>query len=107
MMLAVVDARTFGINLFIIIGAVVLLSLAFVLVLLVWTGVRAGIWRRRQVRAEREQRLGKLDGSGQRRPPADRGLCDRCGRLFDEVYHLPDGSRRCPRCYALTVEESP
>ena len=94
--------RMFGLNMYLIIGAVLLLAFLLVFALFGITALRALLWRRRQRRAEREQEALGRDADGRPLPPAGRGLCDRCGRVYDLVYYCPSGARRCPRCYAVS-----
>lgn len=104
-MLGWVDIRTFGLNLHLIIGVVVVGLLAIVLGLVAWTLLRLAAWKA-QVRLVQEQaaRAG-LREDGQAYPPADRGLCDVCARAFEKVYHLPSGQRMCEDCYRRMVHE--
>ena len=103
--MAFVDPRTFGINLYIIIGAVLLLALLFVVIIFGWTALKTGIWQLGRSRAARRETRRKLQPDGQPYPPAAQGLCDRCRRSCDLVYHLPAGERRCPACYERLLEE--
>ncbi len=105
MPLMVVDPKTLGINLYIIIGAVLLGAFLLIVVIAVWTGIKAGFWQLGRRRAAEAERRRKLQPDGRPYPPAARGLCDRCGRTFEKVYHLPTGERRCPPCYEPTLKE--
>ena len=104
-MLMQVDPRTLGLNLWLIIAAVIVLGIAFVLLIAAWTGVKVGIWQLRRKRADRQNYHRKYQPDGQPYPPAGRGLCDNCGQIYEQVYHLPSGGRRCPRCYAQFMKE--
>jgi hypothetical protein len=73
---------------------------AVVLVVALWTAIKVLIWRSRRRSEEERQIRGKLRPDGQPYPPGAPGLCQRCGRAFDVVYHLPSGERLCPGCYA-------
>jgi hypothetical protein len=95
---AQVDPQTFGLNLWLIIGAVVLAGGVFLSVLLTITALRAGIWQIRRRRAQRRWR--RPAGS-----PTARGLCDECGRVHEHVAHLPTGARLCPACCRRRLEK--
>jgi hypothetical protein len=96
----VVDPTTLGRNLYLIIGAVLLLLILLSVVIAVWTGVNVAFWRRAQKRSAAEDKRRRIGPDGRPYPPAARGLCDRCHRVDETVYHLPSGERRCPACYA-------
>lgn len=102
-----VDPVTFAINLHLVIGAVLLLTVLLIAVIGIWTGIKIGLWRRDRKRAAQAEQRRKFQPDGQPYPPAGRGLCDGCGRMFDKVYHLPTGERRCPLCYERTLKEHP
>ena len=90
--------QMFGLNMYLIIGAVLLLGVLLVLTLVGVTVLRAWLWHRSQRRSQRDYTRTAPDGRPQL--PTGRGLCDRCGRVYDAVYYLPSGARRCPTCYA-------
>jgi hypothetical protein len=97
-LLAQVDPKTFGLNLWLIIGAVILAGGLFLAALLTVTALRAGIWQIRRRRAQRRWR--RPDG-----PPTARGLCDECGLVHERVAHLPTGARLCPACCRRRLEK--
>ena len=77
----------------------VVLAVGLVVLVAAVVGLRAWLFRRRQRAAEEVARRARLGPDGQNLPPAAPGFCDLCGRPFDRVYHLPDGTRRCPDCH--------
>jgi hypothetical protein len=97
--------RMFALNLHLIIGALLLSGVLFVLILIVWTAARAGFWELRRRRAAEQEQRRQRGPDGYAYPPAGRGLCDRCNQTHEMVYYLPSGARRCPACYAETLEE--
>jgi hypothetical protein len=99
----VADLKTFGLNIYVLIGALILLAVLAVLIVAAWTLLKILIWRARQRQAEADQRRDKLRPDGQPYPPAAPGVCGRCQRAFDQVYHLPSGERLCPDCYAREI----
>ncbi len=101
-----VDPKTFGQNLYLIIGAVLLLIVLLCVVISIWTGVNVAFWRRARKQAEAQEQRRKFGPDGQPYPPVARGMCDRCHRVYEAVYHLPSGERRCPACYD-TEPQSP
>lgn len=100
-----VDPRTFGLNMYLIIGAVIALVILVVVAIALSTGANIFFWQRSRARAEQQDRRRKLRPDGQPYPPAARGLCDRCQRVYETVYHLPSGQRRCPACYEEMLRE--
>jgi hypothetical protein len=93
------QVRMFGLNLYLIIGAVLLLLFLGILLLVTWTALRMGTWRMRQRHAAERELRRRLGTDGRPLPPADRGLCHRCQQVHETVYHLPGGERLCPECY--------
>lgn len=107
MLLALVDRVTLAINLALIIGAVILAVVVLLLIVAGWTGINIVSWNRRRRQGEIEYRARRVRPDGTPYPPAGRGLCDGCQQVHDPVYHLPDGQRFCPECYAMFPKESP
>lgn len=64
-----------------------------------WMFVKLLSQRRTRRRDEAQRRRDKFGHDGEPLPPAAPGLCDRCGRPFGKVYHLPSGRRLCPDDY--------
>lgn len=98
-----VDPATLGLNLHIIIGAVLCLSVAIVLLIAIATGVNYLLWKRRRDAAEAAERRRRIGPDGRMLPPASRGLCQACARASDAVHHLPDGRRLCRVCLDAAV----
>ena len=97
--LAVVDARTFGLNIHFIIGLLFVGTVLIVLALVTWTVLRALIAHRRMVRSEEQARRARLGLDPNLPPPTERGLCDSCGYASNKVYCLPSDRRLCETCY--------
>lgn len=97
--MALVDPKTLGLNLWLIIGALLLSVFVIILIIAAWTGVNIGIWQYRRKAAERDKHRRTHRPDGRPYPPAMRGLCQRCQRVHESVYHLPSGERLCPGCY--------
>jgi len=106
MLLAPVDPQTLGVNLALLIGAVLLAAFVLIAVIAVWTGAKIGFWHLRRDHAARKESSRKYRPNGGPCPPSAPGICGACGRPHDQVYHLPSGQRRCPACYAQQLKES-
>ena len=94
-----VDLKTFGANIYLLIGLLICLGAMLVLIVAAWTLLKIAVWRSSRKRAEEQERRQKLRPDGQPYPPAAPGICQRCALVFDVVYHLPSGERLCARCY--------
>ena len=101
-----VDTHTFGLNVFFIIGLLVVGSVAIVLAVVGWTVLRTFLWRRSAHRAEVQARQGRRGEDGRVHPPTERGLCDACALVFNKVYHLASGQRLCESCYRQMVQQT-
>ncbi len=91
----------FGANIYLLIGLLVVGGLLVLVVVSIWTGLKIVWWRRQRRKADGEERRGRIAPDGRPYPPAGRGVCGRCARASETVYHLPGGERLCPACYAL------
>ena len=80
-------------------GGVIDVIFVVVLALAVGTAVKLLLWHVRRRRAARAALRERYRPDGSPYPPADEGICDRCGRAFDKVYYMPAGGRLCPDCY--------
>ncbi len=98
-MLVQVDPRTLGLNLALIIGAVVLLALGFALTIAIWTGARVLIAIIQQRRAKEQYLRETFRSDGRPYPPYTEGVCQECGRGDSKIYHPDSGERLCPVCY--------
>lgn len=97
--------EVFRLNMYILGGAIAFVLIAGAVILAVWVTIRSLLWRREMRRAARQARQARLGPDGKPYPPSASGLCDRCGRAFDRVYHLPGGGRRCQGCYEMDHPE--
>ncbi|KPK83964.1 MAG: hypothetical protein AMJ81_06885 [Phycisphaerae bacterium SM23_33] len=93
------DPLTFGANLWLIIGGLVLAVFVLLALLGLWVLAKILVWRGRRWHAERQARGRKYGPDGKPLPPSAAGLCDRCERAFEMVYYMPSGGRLCPSCY--------
>jgi len=93
------NLKMFGMNIYLLIALLIAAVIVLAIVLAAWTSLNIGMWQRQKRKAEQEERLRKLRPDGQPYPPAARGICDRCSRGLEKVYHLPSGRRLCPDCY--------
>jgi hypothetical protein len=93
----------FGANIYLLIGLLLAGGLLVLIVVAIWTGVKVVWWREQRRRADAAELRRKLGPNGRPYPPASRGVCGRCARASDTVYHLAAGERLCAGCYALSV----
>ncbi len=98
-MLAQVDLRTFGQNLFLIIGGLVLLSVLLVLAYFAWIGLNMLIFYVGKWRAEREHARQTRRADGELYPPMIEGICEVCKRGGHKIYFPEAGEAMCPLCY--------
>jgi hypothetical protein len=96
--------QTFGLNIHLLIGILLVLSFGAILVIAVWTGVKIWLFRKRQDAAERDVQRRKIGRDGRALPPRGAGLCENCQKAGD-VFHLPDGRRLCESCYELSTAQ--
>ena len=99
------DPVMFGGNIYLLIGLLIALAALVLIVVTLWTSIKLLLWRIAQRRAEDEHRCRKLRPDGTPRVPTARGICDRCGRSFPKVHHLPSGEKLCPKDYAATENQ--
>ena len=99
MVILQVDPATLGLNLFLLIGAAVLLGGVSLVALAGWTGLRAWIWHVRQRRSQQRYRRRTFRADGQIYPSVSQGVCQECGRSSRKIYHPLTGERLCPVCY--------
>lgn len=90
--------QMFGLNIHLLIGILLVLSIGAFLVIAVWTGVKVWLFRKQQETAEREGQRRKIGRDGRALPPRAAGFCEKCQKP-GEVFHLPDGRRLCVTCY--------
>ncbi len=86
-------------NLCLLAGILVVLTVAIVLVIATWTGLKVGIWEFRRKRAERNEQRRKQLPDDLSSLQIGTGLCDHCCTPSSEVYHLPSGERCCRPCF--------
>ena len=98
-MLMQVDPQTFALNLMLILGALILLSIIFVLFVAMWTGINALIWFIQRHRKQKEFLRQTRRADGQRYPAFTEGVCEGCGRGDRKIYYPPRGKALCPTCY--------
>jgi hypothetical protein len=89
----------FSQNIYLLIGILFFVALAFVALVLSWSGARIAIFRLRQRKSDREVHAARFHEDGAPIPPRGEGLCNRCGRAGFEIYCLPANGRLCESCY--------
>ena len=98
-MLAQVDPMTFGKNLFLLIGGLILLALLLFLLFAAWTGLNMLIFYVGKRRAEREHFRQTRRADGELYPPMIEGICEVCKRGGHKIYFPEAGVAMCPPCY--------
>jgi len=93
-------------NFHLLIGVFVLIAFAIAVTIVLWIATKLLIWEVRRWRAQRQARRAKYRSDGTAYPPVSMGLCDRCERACEKVYHMPSGQRLCPDCYELLHGDS-
>ena len=94
-----VSPQQFAQNMMLLLGLLMFLAVGVIGAVAAWLLVKLLILRRNRRRDEAQRRCEKLGHDGELLPPVAPGLCDRCGRPFERVYHLPSGQRLCPDDY--------
>lgn len=98
MLAGFVDQRTLLANLLLLLAILFCATVGFFVIVGGITGLKIALWKRAQKQAADAEIRRKLRPDGTPYPPAGRGMCDGCGKVFDAVYHLPDGAKRCAAC---------
>ena len=98
-MLAQVSLRTFGQNLALIIGGILLLALVLFVLFAAWTGLNMLLFYRGKRRAEREHVRQTRRADGELYPPMIEGICEVCKRGGHKIYFPEAGKAMCPPCY--------
>lgn len=100
-----VSPQTFALNMYFLIGLLIVAGVAIVLIIAFWTSIKIWIWNIRRRKADEAEHRRHFRPDGQPYPPASRGVCAGCARALDGVYHLPSGRRLCPDCYRRATAE--
>ena len=98
-MLAQPRLEMFATNIFLILGAVLLLCAGAIVVIALWTSAKIAIWHIRLRRAQRDYQERTFREDGGRYPPFIEGACERCGRGDSKVYHPQGQVGMCRVCY--------
>ncbi len=93
----------FGVNMRLLVGILTALILLAFLLIALWTGLRLWLHRRSLRRSTEDEQRRRFRPDGTPYPPRAEGICDRCGRVGKDVFHLPDGGRLCPICFEETI----
>jgi hypothetical protein len=103
--MAVVDLTTFGANLYLLTGILVVLFFVVIpLALAMIVTLKWLRWRAVKKQADLEHDRKRFQPDGWHYPPLGRGLCDACHVADDEVFFLPSGQRLCHRCYPEPID---
>ena len=93
------NLQMFAFNLRLLIGLLVFGLIGLVLLVVFWTGVKVLLFRWSRRKAGKQLREKKYGADGRPIPPTSPGICEQCGQVFPEVFHLPGGPRLCASCY--------
>jgi len=99
----VVDLKTFGLNIYLLIGILFVVLVAGVVLVILWMVAKQLRFRGARDRALREAQEARTGPDGRPYPTAGIGLCHVCKKAFDKVYFLPSGEQLCPQCYERHV----
>lgn len=99
MILMQAQLNMFGMNLYLIIGAVLGLAVLFVLLVTAWTGVSSLVWLAKRRRAERQFIASTRRADGRAYPAFGEGTCSECHRGDRKIYQVPHSAGLCPTCY--------
>ncbi len=94
-----VDPRTLGVNLWLIIAALILLTGVGLIAIATWTGIRTWITIVRQRSSHEEYMRSFHRADGGNYPPATHGKCEQCGVQQGKIFHVDSGPSLCPGCY--------
>ena len=89
----------FGQNIFLILGALLVLAFGSLMLVVLWTGLRVWLFTVQQRRAQRACRRRTRRADGKMYPPAACGVCDACGRVGKAIYYPASGEKLCAPCY--------
>jgi len=90
-----------GLNIYVGIGFLIVLVVGGLLLVGLWTGLRAWLWHARSRRSRQawHRRTHRADGGLY--PPVAEGVCQSCGRGHRTIYLPSGGERLCPPCYEV------
>jgi len=88
-----------GLNIYFLIGLLIVLAFAGVMFIALWTGLKMWLWRTRQRRSWQAYQRQSRRADGRPYPPASPGVCDQCGRTSKTIYLAPSAHGLCPPCY--------
>jgi len=101
-----VPPEVFGFRLMLILGAILGISLAAILLLILVIAIKWMRYGKAQRAAEAAFRSERVRPDGQPYPSFSRGLCHDCRQASEKVYSMPDNRRLCPDCYAKELSKS-
>jgi hypothetical protein len=93
------DPRTLLTNLLLLLALLVCAAVLVLLLIAACTGFNLARWRQQKKQAATEEHRRRFRADGSPLPPTSRGICEVCQGVFEDVYVLPSGERRCRRCF--------
>ncbi len=94
-----VDPETLALNFMLIIGALLVGGAALIVLVAVWTLVKAAWWSVAQHRSWRRHVEKRYRADGVRFPNSGEGSCMGCRRWDRCIYYAEPGLDLCPGCY--------
>ena len=104
-MLTQVDPMTFGKNLMLLVGGLMLLALVLFVLFVAWTGLNMLLFYRGKRRAEQEHFRQTRRADGELYPPMIEGICEVCKRGGHKIYFPEAGKAMCSPCYEQSWRE--
>ncbi len=89
----------FARNIRLLIGLLVCAVLGFGVLIFSWAGLRAALFNRKLKQTGTDRIRNQNHSDGIPTPPTAPGVCQRCDRACERVYHMSSGVRLCPTCY--------
>ncbi|UCD30541.1 MAG: hypothetical protein JSV03_08755 [Planctomycetota bacterium] len=83
------------------IGALILLAVAIVVLVFLWTVLRAWLWQKRQRHSQSKYYKQTHRADGRPYPPVAAGICEQCGRSRKKIYYTESGPKLCLECYEI------
>ena len=82
-----------------IIGALLMLIMVSVLLVVLWSVLKAWLWRSQQRIDQEKYHKQTHRADGRKYPPFAQGVCEKCGRISKRIYYPETGPKLCSDCY--------
>ncbi len=91
--------ESWGLSIHLLIGILACGGIGLVVVLILYTSIRAIVFQSRQKLALSDFKKRNTGERGDVLPPMGSGFCGTCSKASNSIYFLPDGARMCRECY--------